>query len=119
MFVWYVDERASLSKKKLVHYFNEYYDGLMRVDEPMKSATDYIRTKTVSQFEESDDGYIGAMNVFDNFFTKEVIQLNIQVTEQFCLTSKKHVIRCDISPQEMDHEVWSLFKMVTFIKDCE
>jgi hypothetical protein len=110
-FVWYIEKDSALSESKLTGYFTEYYDGLMGVD--IKNAEDSAKSNqldhTLCLFIKTGEGFKGKMRVYDSFFTKDYLILNIIVKESFCSEANKQVIRCDISPKPFDDKVWEIF----------
>lgn len=120
-FVWYVEEKSAMTEAILTEYFNYYYDGLMGVNRINKADTANLvkLDKTLCLFIKTDEGFSGKMRVFDNFFTKDYLILNIKVKESFCPEMKKHIISCDISPKSFDHLVWEIFEEVKIKVDCK
>ncbi|MCK5457442.1 MAG: hypothetical protein KAI45_09980 [Melioribacteraceae bacterium] len=59
------------------------------------------------------------MRVYDKFFSKDYIPLNIKVKESFCPKTNKQTFFCDISPKELDHEVWGIFDDVELKVKCD
>lgn len=120
-FVWYVDIGPAMSESKLTEYFNYYYDGLMGIDYKNKADSTGLKQldKTLCLFVKTEEGFTGKMRVYDNFFTKDYMTLNVKVKESFCNSSNKQVIFCDISPQSFDHKVWDLFDEVKLKEDCD
>ena len=57
--------------------------------------------------------------MYDKFFSKDYITLNIKVKESFCPKTNKQIIFCDISPKELDHEVWGIFDDVELKVKCD
>lgn len=120
MFVWYVLKDKPLSTDILTKYFNAYYDGLMRIEHRNKTEfSDNPIEKTKSQFTKTAEGFTGTMNVFDGFFTKQRMTLNIKVKERFCEKMNKQIIRCDVSLQAFDHKVWENFNEVRIKVKCK
>ena len=121
MFVWYVDFTTPLSEDKLSTYFDLYYDGLMGVDNNNQS--DSINSnpldKTISLFVQTTEGFTGKLRVYDRFFTKDYMMLNVKVTESFCPKIKKQIILCEISPKDLSHDVWKIFENIQFTGICE
>ncbi len=118
-FVWYVDEKSPMTEAKLTEYFNYYYDGLMRVNRINKDNANSVKLdKTLCLFIKTKEGFSGKMRVYDNFFTKDYLILNIKVKESFCPEMKKHIISCEISPKPFDHSVWAIFENVKLKKEC-
>jgi hypothetical protein len=121
-FVWYIEKAAVSTEASLTEAFNLYYDGLMGVDRQVES--DSIGTnkldKTLCLFVKTAEGFSGKMRVYDNFFSKDYMTLNIKVRESFCPKMNKQIIFCDISPNAFDHEVWGMFENVELKKGaCE
>lgn len=120
-FVWYIEKGPAMSEDKLTETFNLYYDGLMGVNVNSKAdnANSPKLDKTLCLFLETDDGFIGKMRVYDRFFTKDYITLNIKVKETFCPEMNKQIILCDISPKDLEHEVWEIFDDVKLDVKCD
>lgn len=121
MFVWYIEQDEPLTEQKLTESFNLYYDGLMNIDINNQNDSTGLNQldKTICLFIKTEAGFSGKMRVFDRFFTKKYIVLNIQVREMFCSRMKKQIISCEISPQAFDHEVWKIFDQVKLKVNCE
>lgn len=120
-FVWYIDKQSHMTEDILTDSFNKYYDGLMGVDHHNKqdsTGTNQL-DKTICLFIKTDAGFSGKMRVWDRFFTRDYITLNIKVRESFCEDTQKQAVFCDITPQPFEHEVWKLFDQVQLIVDCE
>lgn len=75
--------------------------------------------ETICLFIKSDEGFVGKMREYDNFFSNEYITLNIKVRESFCPETNKQIVLCEISPQEFDHTVWDTFNDVKLIVNCD
>lgn len=119
-FVWYIENHSAMTESKLTETFNSYYDGLMGVD--IKNQADSTNAnqldKTLCLFIKTSEGFTGKMRVYDRFFTKDYMTLNIMVKEMFCAETNKQIIRCDISPQAFDHTVWEIFDNVKIKVEC-
>lgn len=120
-FVWYIEKYSAMTESKLTESFNSYYDGLMGLEiiDPADSTKTIQLNKTICLFIKTDDGFTGKMRVYDRFFTKDYMTLNIKVKETFCPKMNKQIIRCDISPQPLDHAVWEIFDDVKVTAECE
>ena len=110
-----------MTESKLAETFGLYYDGLMGVDQHNKADTLHANQleKTLCLFVRTDEGFTGKMRVYDRFFTKDYMILNIKVKESFCPKTNKQIIRCDISPKETGHEVWNIFGDVGLKITCD
>ena len=120
-FVWYVEKDSAMTENILTKYFNIYYDGLMGVDNNNKIDTTNANQldKTICRFVKTDEGFTGEMRVYDRFFTKDYMTLNIKVKESFCSKTNKQIVFCDISPKEFSHAVWKIFDNVKLIVSCD
>jgi hypothetical protein len=120
-FVWYIEKGPAMTESKLTESFNSYYDGLMGVDihNQNDSTNSNQLDKTLCLFVKTNEGFVGKMRVYDRFFTKDYMTLNIKVKESFCPKTNKQIIFCDISPMAFDHEVWGIFDDVEISVECE
>ena len=120
-FVWYIEKQSPMTEQLLTESFNYYYDGLMTaVAENQKDSVptpkfDYA----LCLFVKTGDGFTGKMRVFDAFFLKDYITLNIKVSESFCLPTGKQIVIFDISPKSLDDELWKIFDNVKLNAPCE
>lgn len=121
MFVWYIEKDLAMTENKLTETFNMYYDGLMGVasNNETDSTNSNQLDKTLCLFVRTDEGFTGKMRVYDRFFTKDYMILNIKVKESFCTKMNKQIILCDISPKDFDHEVWNIFEDVKLTIKCK
>jgi hypothetical protein len=120
-FVWCIEMDSALTESKLTESFTLYYDGLMGVD--LNTQADTINSnpldKTLCLFVKTKVGFTGKMRVYDAFFTKDYMTLNIKVKESFCPERNKQIILCNISPRAFDHEVWKIFNDVRLTVKCD
>ena len=120
-FVWYIETYGAMTESKLTETINSYYDGLMGVD--MHNQADTTKSnqldKTFCLFIKTDEGFSGKMRVYDRFFTKDYLTLNIKVRETFCPKTDKQIIFCDISPKAFDHKVWGIFDDIKLKVACD
>ena len=101
-----------MTESKLTESFNSYYDGLMGVN--FNNQTDTTNSnrldKALCLFIKTSEGFTGKMRVYDTFFSKDYMTLNIKVKEYFCAISNKQIILCDISPKSLDNKLWGFLK---------
>lgn len=121
MFVWYIEKDDALTESKLTTYFKSYYDGLMGVN--LKNKEGVINPnkldKTICLFIKTNEGFTGKMRVYDKFFSKDYMILNIKVREPFCPKTNKQIILCEISQKIFDHKVWEIFNDVKLKVNCD
>ena len=120
-FAWYIEKDSAMTESRLAEYFNSYYDGLMGVDvkNPADSTNSNKLDKTLCLFVKTNEGFSGKMRVYDRFFTKDYLTLNIKVKESFCPKTNKQIILFAISPKSFDHEVWGIFDDVKLKVKCD
>jgi len=110
-----------MTESILTKYFKSYYDGLMGVN--LKDKEGVINPnkldKTICLFVQTSDGFIGKMRVYDKFFIKDYIMLNIKVRESFCPKTNKQIVLCEISKQTIDNKVWEIFNDIKLKVNCD
>jgi hypothetical protein len=120
MFVWYIEKNSSLTESKLTELFNSYYDGLMGVDINNADSTNSNKLdKTFCLFIKTNEGFKGKMRVYDRFFTKDYLSLNIKIKESSCPKTNKQIIQCEISPKAFDDSSWEIFDNVKLKVKCD
>jgi hypothetical protein len=75
--------------------------------------------KTLCLFIKTNEGFVGKIRVYDRFFTKDYMTLNVKVRETFCTKTNKQIIFCDISPKAFDHKVWEIFGDIKLKVKCD
>ena len=120
-FVWYIEKQSPMTVEMLTESFNLYYDGLMNaVAENQKESGESLQfDKTLCLFIQTSDGFVGKMRVFDAFFLKDYVELNISVKESFCQQKNKQMVLFHISPKSMDDELWQIFDNLKLEVNCE
>jgi hypothetical protein len=120
MFVWYVEPDKPMTVKNLTTYFQSYYDGLMGIEvrNSETASTEKLNYSEI-KFKKSKNGFVGEMKVWDSFFTKDYIVLNMKVTEQLCNDNSVQIVRCEVSPKPFKHNIWSAFNEVVLKDECK
>ncbi len=114
-FLWYLDEDPQLSQSKLKTDINAYFDGLMNV--VGKDTKDIPKTQT--SFTKEDMVYHGEATVYDAFFTKELITLQIDAVSDYCPIKEKYTVLFTISPQPREHNVWKTLNAIDLAFTCD
>lgn len=119
-FLWYIEKTEPMTEAKLTSLLTTYYNGLMEVVSQQETDTSYAdkMDKTLSLFLKTEEGFIGKVNTFDAFFTKDFITLNIKVRESFCTATNKQMVFFDISPKPFEDPLWKSFEKIKLIKQC-
>ena len=121
-FSWFIEDGNRMSEDLLAETISIYFDGLSKAvlkefsDDSIKATS---LDKTLCLFVKTNHGFKGKIRMFDSFFTKDYVHLNVRVSESICLESNKQQISFDISPKRFDHEVWKLFELIEIAEVCE
>jgi hypothetical protein len=108
-----------MTAPKLITTFENYYNGLMGTDPHNQEDSTNALDKAQIEIIKTDAGFKGYMRVYDRFFTKDYLTLNIKITEQFCPKNDKQVIFCKISPKDFNDRVWDAFNKVKSKVNCD
>ncbi|MEM9001223.1 MAG: hypothetical protein AAGB24_13245 [Bacteroidota bacterium] len=120
-FTWYIEKQGAMIQAILTKTFGLYYDGLAKAvlkEQSDRTAIGHL-DKTQCSFIRTKEGFDGKIRVFDSFFTKNYIMLNVKVRETLCDQSNKQIISFDISPKHFSDEVWKLFQHIEIIEVCK
>ncbi|MEM6720309.1 MAG: hypothetical protein AAF611_13370 [Bacteroidota bacterium] len=121
-FVWNVNLNEMLTTKTLELYMQYYFDGLMGVVNKDKSKT---VPKTIALFLKEDDTketahFIGKIQLYDAFHTKDMTTLNCSVRQVYCAEKQKSFVLFHFSPQEFAHATWDeLYTVALKEKPCK
>jgi len=121
-FIWYLDKDPKLNAEKIEELLVVYFDGLMHNVALNGKDSDTVNLpKTVALFinkgEKGD--FIGKISVYDAFFTKKVIVLNVKANYSFCEQTGKHSTIFHLSPQSFDHNIWSTLSTIQLKQLCQ
>ena len=117
-FVWYIDNKFNCTETNLSEILNSYYDGLMGIDERNKEAEIKL-DKTTSLIHKSKDAYSGEIRVYDAFFTKKYMTLNVKITNAICTQDNKQLIVFELSTQDFENAVWDYFNEIELTVNCD
>ena len=117
-FVWYIDLTTILTTNQLESYMQYYFDGLMTVVNKDKSK---VLPKTVALFLEKDDAYfVGKIQLYDAFHTKDLITLYCTVQQYYCEEQQKSMVLFRLTPKAFGHSIWDeLLTVELKEKPCE
>jgi hypothetical protein len=108
-FAWKIDLEEKLSDEQLENYLQLYFDGLMRVvnrDTSLKVPATIAVFSSSSTIKNNLD-YKGKIRLYDAFFTKEILLLNVNGEYNYCAVENKHNYVFRLSPQSFSNtEVW-------------
>ncbi len=108
VFLWMIEESLEGNVNSLEHIIEVYFDGLMNTG----AITNFNFFKkipaskaTIQQIEEHV--FEGSVTLYDEFFAKEMITLNITIKTENCLINQKNIIWFYLSPKEREHPIWT------------
>lgn len=105
-FVWYLEADAAMTSDKLKSQMQFYFNGIQGV------------SNSNAVFIELNDGsYVGSIETFDNFTTKEEFVLNIKMKPGYCEKTGKHTYLFHIAPAPFHGQIWANLERVQ-LADC-
>ncbi|WP_299525380.1 hypothetical protein [Winogradskyella sp.] len=116
-FVWNINLEEVPTVEMLNEYMALYYDGLMTL---VNKDKDVIVPHSKIQFEKENNNaelsiFKGQMDVYDAFFTQEVISLYAKVEAYYCKNQHKYVLLFRIATKSFDDAVWEKLKKVKLV----
>ena len=117
-FAWVLEDEVQFNEKQLNTDLKNYFDGLMKVVGGDKIPKEQ-RNSTVAKLkkDKSELFFEGQVHLFDAFFLKDTITLNVRVRPTYCAESKKQIIYFRYSPVAFDAALWDTMKHITI--PCE
>ncbi len=122
-FAWYVDGKIDLTENKLEELTAIYFNGLTQVvgkSKGMKSA-DITNATAIFMDKKAVKGwqsFEGKVQLFDVFFSEQIIRLNAKVKALYCAQLDKHLVVFSFAPKAFDDKIWQVFEAVKTIQDC-
>lgn len=115
-FVWKLEKNPTLSTRQLRLDLAAYFDGLMQRVSQGKSK-DYPTKVSLSRIGNSTF-YEGQATIYDAFFLKDRISLNVSIEEQYCEESDTYTVLFLFSPQDLDHDIWKTLRAIQLNFPC-
>lgn len=117
-FGWEISIQEKLTEEALENYMRLYLDGLMKV----VNREDKVLPKTIASFielpnAEDQISYKGNIKLYDAFFTKRTMILNVTVDYSYCKQKNKSLMLFRLSPQNRGTDVWLDLAKVKFKDD--
>jgi len=108
VFAWHIKLSGPLSESELEEYMKVYFDGLMNVVNQDKSFEVPPSVTLFSAYEADGENLIkGKIRLYDAFFTKEIMTLNVSGDYEYCESDGKSIYFLRLSPQDQEHHVWT------------
>ncbi|WP_299113643.1 hypothetical protein [uncultured Winogradskyella sp.] len=121
-FVWNVNLSSSPTLELVTTNMKLYYDGLMTAVNKDKN---FEIPKTIVDFQEIKETselpvFNGEMKVYDAFFTKDIIELNVTVKITYCKEQNKYVLLFRISTLDYQNKIWNKLNAIKLADNhCE
>jgi len=115
-FGWNISLNKKLTEEALEKCMQIYFDGLMNVvnKEKKKEIPNTIALFTVVFNSDGKISYKGKIKIFDAFFTKKTLLLNVIVDYFYCKQKNKSMILFKLSPKKMENDLWLDLKKIKF-----
>ncbi len=115
VFGWSLSLDEKLTENDLEETMRIYFDGLMKV----VNKEDKELPNTIASFVESSDsdvnsGFKGSIKIYDAFFTKKTMLLNVTVDVSYCEGNQKTLMLFKVSPKSIGDDVWSHLDEVVY-----
>jgi hypothetical protein len=107
-FLWWVDDKAVITKESLERDLKEYYSGLVGRNIESRKIDAKKIVPTTTSFKATKTGFEGAVNMLDYMEQKPIV-LNVRIDLQDCSSEKKKAVFISVSPQSAAHAVWKQF----------
>ena len=119
-FVWCLEDDPQLSEEKLDEIIAGYFDGLMWLVASEKVKADSV-TKTSASFIKNSkkESYVGKVTIFDGFFLLKPTRLHVTAEQNYCVSTKKYLVRFNLSPKGFDDDIWKSFEKVIVKLKCK
>jgi len=119
-FAWSVKQKAIFTIGEIEENMELYLGGLMKA---VNRDKDFEVPSTVALFSkiENSNGkstYHGKIKLYDSFFSKKMITLQVRGEQFFCDTDQRLKFFCKLSPQEDSEAVWNHLEKAKWEKDA-
>ncbi len=119
VFLWVIEEDPNLNSAELERILNVYFDGLMNTG----AITNFSFFKKIPETKPSlrqtdKNTFEGSIELYDEFFKKELIVLNAKIKSGYCPSREKYLVWFYLSPQEKNHQIWNQLMEVNLNIKC-
>lgn len=106
-FTWKIVLDKPLTEEEIEDNMQLYFDGLMTA---VNQDTSLVVPNTVALFASHEDqdkiNYKGKIRLFDAFFSKDLITLNVNGHYELCSQTGHSIYMFRLSPQDLGHITW-------------
>ncbi|RZN83534.1 MAG: tetratricopeptide repeat protein [Winogradskyella sp.] len=108
-FVWHIENNQSFDEIKLQNDLEKYFNGIMYINEKDVSKSGNSLALIVSK---RKDNYIGKIKVYDAFFSKENIVLNVTIDIKQDANDETKYVLFKFSKKDFGHAIWEELKNI-------
>ena len=113
VFAWQIRLKKNLNMNALEVNLQQYFDGLMasrlgKIEHRIMPPSQ-VKLKVSSTNKSS---FIGEIIVFEAFYTKKIMVLNVSIDQYYCPKQKQIIILFKFSPKPFKHEVWQKLNQI-------
>jgi len=108
-FVWHIENSRNFDELKLQNDLESYFNGLMNENEKdiLKSSNSRAAIQN-----DGNDNYSGKVKIYDAFFTKKEIELNVKVNIETNKKNRTKYVLFKFSPKHFSDNIWEELKSV-------
>ena len=122
-FAWYVDSNIDLTEQKLQELTAIYFNGLTQVvgksnGMKLEQITNAVAIFMAKSPRENWQYFEGKVQLFDAFFSKKEVRLNVKVKALHCEQLEKQLIVFSFAPKAYDDKIWQVFDGLKTVADC-
>jgi len=119
VFLWMLEENPNLNSSELESITESYFDGLMNTGAITNFSFLKKIPKTKSSLKQTDKNtFEGSIELYDEFFKKEMIVLNARIKNEYCHLNEKYLIWYYLSPQGKNHQIWNQLMNINTNTKC-
>ncbi|SNR99777.1 hypothetical protein SAMN06265376_105171 [Dokdonia pacifica] len=108
VFLWILEEDPNINASELERIMEIYFDGLMGTGAITNLNFFKKIPETKSSIQQTaNNTFEGSIEMYDEFFKKEIITLNAKIKSEYCPHQKKYLVWYYVSPQEKNHPIWN------------
>ena len=121
-FVWNINLTDVPTVSMIETNMKLYYDGLMTA---VNKDNDFTIPNTIVDFNQIENNsemfvFKGIIQVYDSFFTKEVISLYVDIETTYCKDQNKYLMLFKVSTLSFENIIWEKLQDVTLsLNACE
>lgn len=110
-FLWWLDDKPSLSETIIEKDLKAYYTGLLKVNSDSSKLAAEKPVEVITKFQKTTSpgtdivSYTGTVYMKD-YMSRQPITLNCKMYSKTCVETGKTVVFFELSPQPFTHDIW-------------